>query len=149
MFDVDGVSDHALEYLSIEKAILIEDDNIVIDDTRMDVLRFYSRLIQEFFESYLVVFDSIDKVKAGKQQKKEFIVNLRKNGIRMYHTGEIRLAESLSMPGYENALRLLRSRKIIEEEYVNKRNIVLTISDPTGIEPLRDEVSRYLQLMVQ
>jgi len=149
MFDVDGMSGKSLEYLSLEKAVTIEEDNILVNDNCKNVCRLYSRLIQEFFESYLVVFDSIRKAKPGKQQKKEFIIELRKNGIRMYHTGEIRLAESLSMPSYENALKLLKSRKIIEEEYVNKRNNVLTIHDPMAVDPLLEEVSRYLKILIQ
>ncbi len=149
MLDINTVADEALEYLTNENVITREGDNITLNESAENVFRLYSRLIQEYFESYLVVFDTMTKTRQGKQQKKEFILDLRKNGTRMYHTGEIRLAESLSMPNYQNALNMLRSRKIIAEEYVNKRNIVLDIENPGAVEPLREEMIRYIGFITQ
>jgi hypothetical protein len=48
-------------------------------------------------------------------EKKDLIMEVRKNGIKMFHLGTVKLPEALSLPNYNNAVLMLEESGIIED----------------------------------
>ncbi len=108
-------------------------------------LRFFGRILQEYLESYYVVCATLLTAKHTRIQKKDLLTDIRKNGVRMYHTGEIMLSESLSLPNYTNALSLLRSEKALSEKQMGRKNIVIEIINQKTLEILFEKIKIYLE----
>ena len=108
-------------------------------------LRFFGRILQEYLESYYVVCATLLPAKHTRIQKKDLLTDIRKNGVRMYHTGEILLSESLSLPNYTNALSLLRSEKALSEKQMGRKNIVIEIINQKTLEILFEKIKIYLE----
>ncbi len=79
-------------------------------------------VIQEYFESYLIVLYTVLNQRVRKIGRKDLIADIRKSGVRLYHTGEVRLSESLSMPNYENAVRRIVEDEILVQKGSGQKN---------------------------
>ncbi|MDH7555101.1 MAG: hypothetical protein QHH74_15775, partial [Spirochaetota bacterium] len=107
-------------------------------------LRFFGRILQEYLESYYVVCSTLLPKKRVQIQKKDLLTEIRKNGVKMYHTGEIMLSESLSLPNYTNALSLLRSERALSEKQVGRKNVIIELINQETVETLFEKIKIYL-----
>lgn len=122
-------------------AEVTENEIRINPDKEKDVqLRFFGRLLQEYLESYYVVCSTLIPKKNIQMNKKDVLADIRKNGVRMYHMGEIQLPESLSLPNYTNALSLLRSEKAVSEKQAGRKNFSIQIINQQSIETLLEKI---------
>lgn len=129
------------EFLRYEK--LIDDDGLRINPEKRDVVHFYAKILREYLESYLIVLNTVMQ-HSVKMNRREYIRNIRKNGIRMYHLGEVQLAESLSLPNYHNALDKLVEYGILRKESLSKKDIFLARDDVQHLDELSATLKDYL-----
>ena len=136
----------AIEYMQRKDFATINKNSIAINaDREKDAqLRFFGRILQEYLESYYVVCSTLLPKKRVQIQKKDLLTEIRKNGVKMYHTGEIMLSESLSLPNYTNALSLLRSEKALSEKQVGRKNILIELTNQETVETLFEKIKIYL-----
>ncbi len=143
MNDTAKTVENNLEFLSREGALTVDEKIVSLNAGGEKMLRTFSRLIQEYLESYLVVLTSFSDVQK-KLHKRDLIHEIRKHGIQMYHLGEIRLSESLSSPNYTTGLTRFAGFGLIEETPGGKRIVDVTIKDLKGAEEIRQKVKGYL-----
>ncbi len=117
------------EHLRAENIISVDNDTITADETGADVLKYHAKIIQEYFESYLIVLHTVLNQRVRKMGRKDFIADVRRAGVRLYHTGEARLSESLSMPNYENAVHRLVDDGILVQRGAGQKNAEISTVD--------------------
>jgi len=121
MDDPDETIQYVLRYFEKRSVLSIRDDRAVIDPSKISEVLLYARLIKDVIESYLVVFSAVCGI-SGTLDRRDFNHEIRKNGIRMYHLGEIDQSESLSMQNYNNAIGKLIQLKIISEKRISRKH---------------------------
>jgi len=136
----------AIRYIQQKGYATITENSIAINDDRENdaQLRFFGRILQEYLESYYVVCSTLLPKKRVQIQKKDLLTEIRKNGVKMYHTGEITLSESLSLPNYTNALSLLRSEKALSEKQAGRKNVIIELINQETVETLFEKIKIYL-----
>jgi len=143
MEDADATVAHVLSHLSGQSIIALEGNNVKIPDHNIEDIKLFSRVVQDYIESYLIVIKTVLGIDR-KINRRDLVSEIRKNGIRMYHLGTVRLVESLSMINYQNALSKLVSGGILNQEQTGKKNFELTVADKKRIECLNDAMENYL-----
>jgi len=147
MEDVERISEKALAFFESTGAISITGSKITVNGTSERTLRFFARALQDFFESYLIVLSHVLSSKIKSTPRRDLINDVRKTGIRMFHEGEIKLSEALSLSNYENALTILCDMKVLKEHDAGKKNKQLTMSDLKKGEQLREKIINYAGVM--
>ncbi len=71
-------------------------------------------------------------------------INIRKNGIKKYHLGDIHLAESLSMPSYKNAVNKFTDMGIIEQEIINEKKSEYRLTDVEKANELIERINGFV-----
>ena len=142
MDDIDDVIEKNLSYLEKVSAITREEGQIKVNIE--DDLVLYAKMVQEILESYLVVFDSIVQIKK-KLSKKSLIYEIRKNGIKLYHMGSIKLPEALSSPNYNSALSKFNESGLLEMTQISRKNVEVEINDTGSAEKMKSKLERYLE----
>jgi len=143
MEDADATVAHVLSHLSGQSIIALEGNNVKIPDHNIEDIKLFSRVVQDYIESYLIVIKTVLGIDR-KINRRDLVSEIRKNGIRLYHLGTVRLVESLSMINYQNALSKLVSGGILNQEQTGKKNFELTVADKKRIECLNDAMENYL-----
>ncbi len=146
MFDVESVVAKYLGYLEGRGVIVRQEEGVRIQPSGTGELVLYAKAIQDFLESYLIVFDSVVLIKK-RISRRELVYEIRKNGMKLYNLGEVRLSESLSMPTYENALSKLEKSKVIEMLQTGKKYPDVEILNPTMASDMKARVERYLRVL--
>ncbi len=82
-------------FLTINNIAGLNDSIITVNEQKTDELVFFSRAMQELIESYYIVVNSITRIKDRKINMKDLILEIRKNGVKLYSTDKVRAAESL------------------------------------------------------
>ncbi len=121
-----------LGYLKERSVISLSGTMISVIDKNRDELKFYAEMIQDYLESYLIVFRAVNESVKGSVEKKDLIQEIRKRGISMYKEGEIRLMESLSMSYYHNSLDSLVKLKGLKRSGKDEKKKTVEI----GIKPV-------------
>ncbi len=136
-----------LDFLVSNSLITLQDGRIAIEERSVEVLQFFARIIRDFLESYYVAASTIVTSRWKQVGKKELTMEARKSGIKMYHTGDITLSESLSLPNYNNAFAYLESHGWIRRKDVGKKQPDYEIIAPEEIEKMLDRIRDYLSVM--
>lgn len=136
----------ALKYL-VDNAIVIEkEDAFTIVEDRKNIVSFFSRGVSDIIESYYIVFKLLGKINRKMINEKDLIMEIRKYGIRQYHTEKIRAAESLSMPNYKTAIKKLIEMGVLNKEGRNFKNQKYKIENNENLDNmvvfLRNSVNR-------
>ncbi len=147
--DEDGLpfDRDVFEHLRTEHIIAGEDGVITVDEAGVDVLRYHAKIIQEYFESYYIVLHTVLNQRVRKTGRKDFIADVRRAGVRLYHTGEVRLSESLSMPNYENAVRWLGDDGILVQKGAGTKNAEISMVDKDRALTIFDFVKTCLEVI--
>jgi glycerol-3-phosphate O-acyltransferase len=140
-------SDRIYEFMVYEKLLIVEGDRILINADRREVLQFYGKIVREYLESYLIVLKALLPVKRESINRRDFIKDVRKRGIRMFHLGEVQLAESLSLSNYNNAVSKLADYDILREEGAGTKDSELRIVDQSKAQELSDRIREYLEII--
>ena len=144
MEDIDAMADRALDYLQSIEAVTVSGKTLKIQEKSYKLITFFARSLQDFFESYLIVLSYILKSKKKSMLRKDLINEIRKRGIRMYHQGYVKLAESLSISNYNNALSILVDLNVLNEQEKGKKQVEVLITDLSKARELRDRILGYI-----
>ena len=144
MEDIDAMADRALDYLQSIEAVTVSGKTLKIQEKSYKLITFFARSLQDFFESYLIVLSYILKSKKKTMLRKDLINEIRKMGIRMYHQGYVKLAESLSISNYNNAASILVDLNVLNEQEKGKKQVEVLIADLSKARELRDRILGYI-----
>ncbi|PKL39832.1 MAG: hypothetical protein CVV44_06315 [Spirochaetae bacterium HGW-Spirochaetae-1] len=145
LIEGDGGIEAMVEYLAGRGIISRTNGKISIEGNGEEELLFYAYMVHDYFESYYVVFDTIIHLEREKISRKDLMADIRKNGIRHYHLGKVRLMESLSISNYNNALVSMAYSGIIKERTVGKKNIEVTIADKKKAVEVMENIRQYIE----
>ena len=143
-----SIRENVYDFLLSESTVMNEGDKILLNDNRIDDVKFYSKIIKDYLESYFNVLVTMMDLKEGRREKKELILDIKKNGIRRYHLGEIHLAESLSIINYNNAIKRFIDEKILTENYNSDKGTELEIIDLEKARSFYNKIKSYLENIV-
>lgn len=143
MYDTGATLEADLGYLVSKGLVTRENGRVAVAPGNREVVVLFAKAIQDFLESYLVVCDTATQVKK-KLGRREFLYEVRKNGIRLYHLGEVKLTESLSMPNYENAMAWLEKEGCMEIIQSGKKQVDVRILDESTARRMRKRIEGYL-----
>jgi glycerol-3-phosphate O-acyltransferase len=146
MLNTEEIIAKYLDYLEKRSVITLSAGNVRINDAKRDELILYAKAVQDFLESYLIVFDCVTQIKK-RMTRRELIFEVRKNGIKLYNLGEVRMSESLSMPTYENAIDKLEKSRVIEMVQRGKKHPDVNIMDPGSASAMKSRVEHYLRTL--
>jgi glycerol-3-phosphate O-acyltransferase len=147
MYKTDEAVRKEIDYLKSRSVISESGGKITLQDGKDNDLILYVRIIQDFLESYFIVLSTVCSVKRTSIMKKELIMEVRKNGIKMFHLGTIKLPEALSLPNYNNAVLMLEETGIIEDMKYGKKNQECSLSDMKKAEIVLEQVRKYLTII--
>jgi len=133
-----------LEYLKTQSIVELDGDAIRLSEGSAEVLKFFARIVRDYLESYLVVLHSLGSWRRDRSSKKDIVQDVRKTGIRLFHTGDVRLMESLSLPNYNNALKMLTSAGALREVATGKKSPDLEIIDRGKLKDILEKLNAYL-----
>lgn len=142
--DTAATLQKGLEYLEKRSAVTRSNGRVRILPDKRDELVLFAKAVQDFLESYLVVCDTVLQIKK-KMSRKEIIFEIRKNGIKLFHLGEVKLTESLSMPNYENAIARLDRDDVFEKVPTGKKQVDMLVKNETAAGELKGRIDRYLK----
>jgi glycerol-3-phosphate O-acyltransferase len=146
----DEIADHmetirtCAQYLEKRGILSVRDDTITLKDDTNDDIAFFARATVDILESYLAVIDVVERMNKKKIPSKDLFLDIRKNAIKMYHLGFIKLPESLSTPTYKSALLMLKDDDIIVEENSGKKNAVYSVKDKVAPRKLKERIEQFL-----
>jgi glycerol-3-phosphate O-acyltransferase len=133
-----------LDYLTARSAVAAHDGKYRIQKEKRDDIILFAKAVQDFLESYLVVCDCVIQIKK-RVSRKELLYEVRKNGIKLFHLGEIKLAESLSVPNYETAILRLNRAMALETVSAGKKQTDVQIMDVDKVIEMQNRIERYLK----
>ncbi len=142
--DTAGTMAKGLEYLEKRSSISRSGGRVRIQPGKREELVLFAKAVQDFLESYLIVCDCVLQVRK-KVSRKELIFEVRKNGIKLFHLGEVKLTESLSMPNYENAIARLDRDDVFEKVPAGKKQVDYLVKDEAKAGGFKGRVERYLK----
>jgi glycerol-3-phosphate O-acyltransferase len=109
-------------------------------------LHFYATAIRDYLESCSIVCSALSQHESDRVNRRDLTLEIRRNGVRMYHLGEVGMSESLSMPNYNNILdHLIREKGLIEEDGI--RHAIIRPGDFSRVERLSEEVRNALRVL--
>lgn len=135
-----------LEYMERRSMVALRDGKIAVRGEGREELVIYAKAIQDILESYLVVCDAISLV-GKKLSRKELVHEVRKNGMRLYQTGDIKLSESLSMPIYENVILKLNKIEILDIVHSGRKQVDVTVRDADRVAEVKQRIESYLRTL--
>jgi glycerol-3-phosphate O-acyltransferase len=137
----------ALSYYQTKGILSIEADAVTLHEDASGDLVFFARAVQDMLEPYFIVMDVVNQNHKKRMISKDLTVEVRKNGIKLFHLGKVKLAESLSAPSYKNAIQKLKDDSILTEEALSKKNSVFNTKDQVTPRKIRDTIEQYLSLL--
>jgi len=147
LYNSEAVYEETVKYLETAGMVYAARKEISIVQEHWVNIKFFAGLIQDYIESMHIVLSAADKY--GDQSdvsRKDFVVNVRKKGIKLYHLGEIECSESLSMVNYNNSIDRLNDEGIIIFKGDGK-NQEIHINNDSKLKELRSVVSSYLSIV--
>jgi glycerol-3-phosphate O-acyltransferase len=135
------------DYLISESLIERTGAAVTLTERGTAILPFFSKIIRDYLESYYVVLHTVLHESKTRVSRKDLVINIRKTGIKMFHTGDIALAESLSLPNYNNALAMIENRNAIIRHDAGKKSIEMEITDRRLLEIIMSKITEYLKVI--
>lgn len=142
----DEAVDHSIQYFASEGLVEKSDNGIKIQENGRDTLVQLGRVIQDYLESYLIVIETLLEEAPSGMNHKDLTMAIRKKGIAMYHLGDVKLAESLSMMYYNNALKHVEAREAISVTG-NRKKQQVTLENGALLEEMKTGLLSYLKIL--
>jgi len=147
MNNIEEIVMKCVSYLNNRGVLTLQDDSVLLRDDHNDDLVFFARSSQDMLESYFIVLDVIEKLHKKKILNKDIILDIRKNGLKLFHLGRIKLPESLSMPTYKSALQKFTDDEFIVEESVGKKSSLYFTKDQVTPRKIRETIEIFLSTL--
>ncbi len=135
-----------MTFLAEKGVITVREDSVQASEEGLKLLRFYGRLVEDYLESYLIVFDETLKTEGKSVSEKDLIASVRKNGVGMYNSGIIKLVEALSISNYKNAVSFMKKAGYLAGDK-KAGSEVLRFNDREKIRECLKNISDYLELV--
>ena len=103
-----------------------DETSYIITHAGQKGLSYFSNLIENYIESYLVAFSSLKYLKKGPLLQKDFLKKITSNGEKLLKGDIIKNKEALSKANYQNAILLLMSEHILIKKKGKKGNRIIT-----------------------
>ena len=141
------INEKVFKYYSEEFILSRTEDSLSINDEKgTESLRLFSSIMKDHFESYYIVLKTIIDLDKDQIKKDELINIVRKNALKMFHLGEIDLAESLSLPNYTNAISRFTDDGILKGGTREIKNLDIKIADVEKAKNYLHKIEEYLDI---
>ncbi len=144
MDDTAAACAAAGDFLSGVSALERDNGTIFITDGGTEVVLGFTQMVRDVMESFHVVFGALAGLGEGRMQKKGFLDEVRKSGMKRFHLGDVTLFESLSLPGYQSALAAALDQKALRERKDGDGPAELVVDDRSRAEALEAEMRNLL-----
>lgn len=132
-----------LEYLARRDALALEGGMVTLKPEKRPLLLLFARLIEDYFESYFIAADAVVQFR-NKMSMKDLTLEVRKNGVKLFHLGDVRLPEALSMPNYNNAIQKMEKQGVLRQVQTGRRHPDVEIVDHADAMRMKQTCLRYL-----
>lgn len=141
------IANYIDKYLS-DKTVISKNKSgkISLKDSGIMKIKFFAGIMRDHFESYYVVLDTLLNSGKEKFDRDKLLRNIRKNGIRLYHMGEVHLAESLAVPYYLNAISRFTDNGILKGGK-DRTKADITVSDNVLAQSQITKIKEYLVII--
>jgi glycerol-3-phosphate O-acyltransferase len=149
----DEIADHeetilkCAVYLEKRGILSINGDTITLKEDNNEDIAFFARATVDILESYFAVLDVVERMFKKKIPSKDLFLDIRKNAIKMYHLGFIKLPESLSTPNYKSALAMLIDENILVEEHSGKKSSIYFVKDQVAPRKIKEKIELFLSTL--
>lgn len=144
MDDLRKAVDEACGYFERTGALTRDNGTVIFTEAGRDALHGCAGLLLDVMEAYYLVGSTIAEQKSRKIEKSDCIAQVRKNGVRRFHLGEIRHFESLALPYYQSALAVFAEMGFIRERKKDDGAAEFVLESREQLESLLDEMKRWL-----
>ncbi len=134
ILDAQGF-EQALEFLEHSRIVLHSNHTYYLDRNHREIALMYAGLIENYLESYLVVANTITRIKKG--NKKDLLKAINRYASRMYKKGEIKRLEALCLPNYSGAIDTLKAKGFMDD-----KNLII---NEEALGELTSEIEAYLE----
>ncbi len=144
----DSINNGVYEYYAHRSVLSRAEDGILnLNMNMIDHVRLFSSIMKDHFESYYIVLNTIINLETDMIKKEDLTTAVRKNAIKMYHLGEIDLAESLSLPNYLNAITRFTDDGILRGGTREMRNSNIEIVDVEKAKKYSHKIEEYFNII--
>ncbi len=137
----------AREFMERESLASFENGSIAVPEDKREELGYLAKLMQDYLESYYIVIRTALEQRGRRLTRRELIVDIRRAGVSLYHTGGIALPEALSMVNYQNAVAKFSEIGVISEQHVSPKHIDITAIDRERGREYLERIRGFLDLM--
>ncbi|MFH0975310.1 MAG: 1-acyl-sn-glycerol-3-phosphate acyltransferase [Spirochaetota bacterium] len=124
-----------------------EDGILILKENSVDELKLFASIMKDHFESYYASLKTIINLNMDQIKKDDLVTCIRKNSLKMFHTGEIDLFESLSMPFYVNAIGRFSDEKMLKGGSRDIKNAEIKMADMEKAENFLHKIEEYLKII--
>lgn len=121
--------DAAVNFFEKEKFIASGEGTITIKDGMREKVKLFAAVIRDYLESYMTLADVVVNLPRERTGKKELLAETRRNGIKLFHLGNVSLMESISMANYGSALQFFKIEGVVVEEPTRKKTSDIIVKD--------------------
>ncbi|MBN2223964.1 MAG: 1-acyl-sn-glycerol-3-phosphate acyltransferase [Deltaproteobacteria bacterium] len=136
----------ALDYFTRHGYIDRDNGVITVAETGWDILLYFSELIRNYIESYLVTSEALQNyITRGLRSERDLLKRINVTGQRMLKKKEITRIEALSRMNFQNAIELLTHENVLSKftEDEGKRPVKYYAPGPVA-NSFTDKIKRYL-----
>ncbi len=147
LYNSEAVYDETVRYLESRGMVSSSQKEISVNEEKRECVKFFAGMLQDYIESMHIVISAADKYSdKSEESRKDFVVNVRKKGIKLYHLGEIECSESLSMVNYNNSIDRLKDEGVLLIKGDGKNQEIHIIKD-SRMREFQSIVSGYLSIV--
>ena len=134
-------------YLEKRGLIGLKSKTIAITEKGGRELLFYAKLTEDYFESYMIVFEAVLQMRGRNFTRKGLLSTVREYGVRSYHLEMVKLSESLSISNYNNAIDFLKTNGCLVDGQGDSENQQMSLSRKEDAESYLKRITEFLELM--
>lgn len=132
--------DAVIRFLCAENLSHDKDNSIESIDSNIEQLQRIGSMLQDIFESYYIVCNVLELSGKKSIDNVSVLRSANERGRALFYSEKIRFAESLCQPVFSNALRLVASLEMIEEDGQSKKKKTIIIKDLQALVQLKREL---------
>lgn len=143
LLDTSAMIERVLGYFTGRSVIGESGGRYSVTPEGREEIALFAKGVQDLLEAYHAASDCALQVRK-RLGRKEMVYEVRKNGIKLFHLGEIRFTESLSVPYYENAISRMERAGGLESVQSARKPAEILVRDERIIAEMKSRIERYL-----
>ncbi len=140
----DFIPPRVSDYLRCEGLIGVEGGSCTVNEEKTEDIRYLAKICQDTLESYLIVARTLVDRRISRIGRRELITDVRKEGVTLYHSGIVRMSESLSMSNYNTALERYVEAGVLKEQPSGSKHTEITMLDRDLAQRIAEQLKTYL-----